>query len=781
MKSSWRYLSGALALLLSAHVWAILPVGDRAFENVQAEWLFHLKQVESELSAQSPDWSGLEAARPQLSKLAQVAREFAQARESDVGDLRALLQTLGPEPGPEEPGEETEVTRERLRIEQQITELDGQRKHAVLALVRVKTVQDDIARGLRDLLAYRLTSRGDSPLSAEGLTKLAPALHVLVAGALQRPTGDWSRLTADPELIKGAFATMLWFLVIAVLVRGMQRWILRRVRRAASVAAPTVAQRVFAALAVFVSRGFLPATPFLFILFRVLDYRGEPGFVGSAVVGACGGCAFLFGVYGLGRAALAPASAGQWRLADLRDLSALPLFRRIMALAILLAIVGACVYPLELHFEIPLFVSAFFDLLYKILFATFAFSMLHTRLWRPNGPRPDKKKIWVATRRTLRLLALAAPLAAVFGYRGLSDYIVLNMVIGFLVFGIAAAIRGLAHDLIEMLVGSQSGDESAVGDAGQTPASGILRFWLTFWVDALIVVTAGILLLPGLGVHWSQVEAGIQQAFVGYQIGGYSLSVGQVLMSIAGFVGIIVASRWLQRLLENHVLPRTGLNAGLRTSILTAVGYLGIVSAVIFAFAALGLDFTKLALVAGALSLGLGFGLQNVVNNFVSGLILLAERPVKVGDWVVLGPNSGFVRQIKVRATELETFHRASVFVPNSTLLSSALMNWTHKSTIARAEVRVGVAYGTDTRLVRAVLLQCAAENESLLKSPAPYVLFDHFGDSALEFELHGFVREANLKNWVASELRFAVDKAFRRQGIEIPFPQRVIHSAEAP
>ncbi len=780
MKLLRPWLMGVVAALLCAQVGAILPVADRAFENVQAEWLFHLKQVEGELGAAAPDWRQLEAIRPQLSKLAQIAREFAHGREAEVNDLRSLVETLGSEPGPDESAEEPEVARERLRIEQQIAELDGQRKHAELTLVRVKALQDDIAQGLRELLAFRLTSRDDSPLAPKRLRELVPALHALIAQAADKPAADWTRLSADPDILKRISAMLLWFLIIAVLTRWMQRWALRRARRQSEVENPTVGQRVFAAMAVFLSRGLLPATPFMFILFRVLDYPGEPGFVGSAVVGACAGCGFAFAVYGLARAALAPVSAGQWRLADLRDQSALPLFRRIMALAILIAIVGAGIYPLERHFEIPVFVSAFFDLLYKMLFATYAYSMLHTRLWRPSGPRPEKKKVWVAARRSARLLAVAAPIAAMVGYRHLSDYIVLNMVVGFLVFGIAAAVRGLAHDLIVMLVESGGAEEQAASevDSGQAAGSGILKFWLSFWVDVLVVVTVGILLLPGLGVDWQEVKAGVVQAFVGYKVGGYSLSVGEVLVAVVGFVGIIVASRWLQRLLESHVLPRTGLHTGIGTAILTAVGYLGIVAAVIFAFAALGLDFTKLALVAGALSLGLGFGLQNVVNNFVSGLILLAERPVKVGDWVVLGENSGIVRQIKVRATEIETFHRASIFVPNSTLLSSALVNWTHKSPVARVEVRVGVAYGTDTRRVRTILLDCAAQADALLKSPPPYVLFEHFGDDALEFELHGFVRDAGLRTWVASELRFAVDKAFRQHGIEIPFPQRVIHKA---
>ncbi|MCW8861993.1 MAG: mechanosensitive ion channel, partial [Rhodospirillales bacterium] len=180
-------------------------------------------------------------------------------------------------------------------------------------------------------------------------------------------------------------------------------------------------------------------------------------------------------------------------------------------------------------------------------------------------------------------------------------------------------------------------------------------------------------------------------------------------------------------------------------------------------------------------SVGIGFGLQNVINNFVSGLILLAERPIKPGDWVVIGGHEGKVKKVNVRSTEVETFQRASVIIPNADLISTPVINWTHKNMLGRVEVAVGVAYGTDPRLVEQVLVDCANAHPNVLKGQDPYVLFTNFGESSLDFELRAFLVDVEKRVLTGSELRFAIHDALKEKGIEIPFPQRVIHMAAPP
>jgi small-conductance mechanosensitive channel len=206
------------------------------------------------------------------------------------------------------------------------------------------------------------------------------------------------------------------------------------------------------------------------------------------------------------------------------------------------------------------------------------------------------------------------------------------------------------------------------------------------------------------------------------------------------------------------------------------VGYLGFGLAAIAAVSYAGFDFSNLAIVAGALSLGLGFGMQSIVNNFVSGLILLAERPIKVGDWIVVGDDEGIVKDINVRATIIETFDRSNLIIPNSQLISQTVKNWTLKNNTGRIQIPVGVHYDSDADLVVAVLLEVAQNNEQVLSEPEPFVYFNDFADSSLNFTLYAYTVNVRRRLRVATELRLAILKAFREKGIEIPYPQTDVH-----
>src|SRR5262249_40906638 len=212
-----------------------------------------------------------------------------------------------------------------------------------------------------------------------------------------------------------------------------------------------------------------------------------------------------------------------------------------------------------------------------------------------------------------------------------------------------------------------------------------------------------------------------------------------------------------------------------RNSIRTAVGYAGILLAGLLGISAAGIDLSNLALVAGALSLGIGFGLQNVVSNFVSGLILLVERPFKVGDWVVAGDISGTVKKISVRATEIETFQRQTVIVPNSQFINSSVGNWTHRNKLGRIDLKIGVAYGTDARHAAEVLDGIVRSHPLVLKNPEPMVVFLNFGPLSYEFELRFFLADIMSGLAVQNDIRFTILEVFDRERIEIPSNPRAV------
>ena len=236
---------------------------------------------------------------------------------------------------------------------------------------------------------------------------------------------------------------------------------------------------------------------------------------------------------------------------------------------------------------------------------------------------------------------------------------------------------------------------------------------------------------------------------------------------------LLVVTRIVRRWLEVELLPRTTLEPSLQLSIATIFGYLGAIAAIAFALTGLGFDLQKIALIAGALSVGIGFGLQSVVANFVSGLILLTERPVRVGDSIVVKGEEGWVRRVRVRATEIETFDRASVIIPNSELITGIVKNWTRVNTLGRIIVKVGVGYESDPAQVRDILLDIAGTHPQIAQSPAPGAFLLGFGDSALEFELRCIVKDVEKGLSVRSDLHYAIIKRFREAGITIPYPQR--------
>ncbi len=276
-------------------------------------------------------------------------------------------------------------------------------------------------------------------------------------------------------------------------------------------------------------------------------------------------------------------------------------------------------------------------------------------------------------------------------------------------------------------------------------------------------------------VTWIDFRAIVNTAFFGFKIGDITISPWSVLLVLGILVSGIILTKLIIRWFDNRILSQTRVDKGVQDSLRKGASYLGYILALLFAFGAAGLDLSSIALVVGALGIGIGLGLQPIVNNFVSGLILLVERPVRVGDWVVLDAGEGLVKRINVRTTEIETFDQCTIIVPNSMMASTAVKNWTHDDGMGRFLVAVSVPFGSDAEVVRDTLMELARSHPKVLTYPEPGVVLARFGQWSLDFELRAGVADVFEAGIVASELRFALLKAFSEKAITIATPPAIV------
>lgn len=311
--------------------------------------------------------------------------------------------------------------------------------------------------------------------------------------------------------------------------------------------------------------------------------------------------------------------------------------------------------------------------------------------------------------------------------------------------------------------------------------------WLIISLHLLLWPSLAYVLLNIWGLHDEGEHLARALYSTGFKIGGVRVVLGKLLLGVTLFAVLYTATRWLKRKLERQWLVSANVEPSTRDAVATVFGHVTFAIAAMIGVSYAGVDLSKLAIVAGALSVGIGFGLQNIVSNFVSGLILLFERPVRTGDYIHVGATEGVVRKMRIRATEIETGDHDTVIVPNSDLLSTHLRNRNLRTRYGRVAMTIGVAYDADPRRVAELLLEVANAHPGVIRAgqvsglPGPAVVLLNFGPSALDFELQAQVLAAEAKGAVASDLRFSILDTFRREGIELPYPQQDVRLRSVP
>ena len=422
---------------------------------------------------------------------------------------------------------------------------------------------------------------------------------------------------------------------------------------------------------------------------------------------------------------------------------------------------------------LPLSISVVQSLIASLAFAALLIGILLTPFQTPavdgreaevsrERPRWLKYPLWVA--------ALVIIVAALLGYVALARFaaqqIVMTGVVALVATLLFLAIRAFtrepgqaAHPVGQML-------EARFGlDAPR-------RQQLARLTEAALTLTLAILALPVLMLQWgfspAEIRDWLKAALFGFEVGQFRISLARILIGIVLFTALLFVTRLFQRWMREAILVQPRVDIGVANSIDTTVGYAGTILAALIAISYAVFCLKKKTIVAGALSVGIGLGLQSIVNNFVSGLILLVERPIKVGDWIVVGNEQGNVKSISVRSTEIETFDKASLIVPNSELISARVLNWTHRNSVGRIVIKFATAPTADPSAVSVILEEAAAAHADVLQFPKPSVTFDGFSAKELNFTLRAHVGDIGRGSAVSSSLRAAVLARFRAADVPL-------------
>jgi len=777
-------LFGLLALLAAG--WPLAAVAQQApaavtdistdGENIAAQrraidaFAAKVDAIEKEIRAGDEDEERLVQARTELEALNKELAKGGQAFPNRLNEINSRIEQLGSPPGEGQPAEPEIVSDERRELTGKKAEINVVLGTAKDLSARIDGLVNEIATKRRHLFTNMLTRR----------YQLSEAFNSEVAGATQRElrafyegVSSWFRSAVELKFPSMLTATLLALLAAILLQFGGKRLFRRVLDRDPGIEAPPYLSRLSVAfwstLLPSVAIGvFLNAAIGLYSYFDLLRGHIAIYLNGFSVI-----ILVSFFVNRLSHAVLSP-DRPAWRLLPIEPRPARMLIWLLTAMALVVGL-DFMMTVVSDTLSSPLSVTVLKSLVAAIIVGVL---LILIGSVKPFAGESGEPRGWPVLLRFLFYFLGAVTIAsALLGYVSFAQFVSRQIVIT----GAMLATAYIGFLSSRAIAAEDSFADTSVGrrlkerydmDDGALDQFGLA---ISFLINILILVVLLPLVLFQWGFRSGDIANWLDRLGAGFQIGGFSFSPLAILTGLVVFGLGYFLTRRFQGWFDGSVMARGKVDAGVRNSIRTVIGYAGLALAALIAISAAGFDLTSLALVAGGLSLGIGFGLQNVVSNFVSGLILLAERPFKAGDWIVAGAVSGTVKKISVRATEIETFQRQTVILPNSELINSAVGNWTHKNKVGRIDIKVNVAYDSDAKRAYEIMLDIARRHPLVLKNPEPFVLLANFGPAALEFEIRAFLADIVNSSSIQNDIRFAVIDAFAREDIIIPSTARFI------
>ncbi|MGU3577236.1 mechanosensitive ion channel family protein [Brucellaceae bacterium C25G] len=707
-------------------------------------------------------------------ELANIKLKFDDASRKllDIGvsfrprltEINTRLEQLGSAPKEGDTAEAVEVTDERTRLANEKAQINVALGETEDVSINVHRLSNKVVTIRRDLFTDTLSQRVDIDYSLGADVVVAAGDQLNAVGKIVR---SWWRFVVSFKL-NSFLAAMFFAFMAAVLLEFGARYFLGSLyQRDPSVETPSYLSR----LSVAFWSTLIPSVAvgvFLLTTYYFLDYfnvlRSDIAQILRSIFTSAG---LVYFIYRMSKAVISP-DMPAWRL--------IPVAPRPGRVMLVLALTAALVNGLDYVFSTinQVLSSPLLLTVAKSLLSSLAIGMLiiWIALLKPIQHEEDGTvRSWPKLAKiVLILIGLIPVLSALSGYIGFARFasqqimvsgaFIIMMYLGFLT--ARAIIEEGAFKSTK--IGNSLQNKLNLDDSSMDQAGLIVGILIN-----LMVLLIGLpLILMQFGFQWSELKNTFFRLMTGFSIGDFSISFTGILTGIVLFLVVYFFSRWFQKWFDATVMVRGRVDVGVRNSIRTVIGYIGLCLAALVGISAAGFNLSNLALIAGGLSLGIGFGLQNIVQNFVSGLILLAERPFKVGDWVEAGTVSGIVKKISVRATEVETFQRQSIIVPNSTLINGNVGNWTHHNKLGRIEINFQVPMMQEPRRVHAALLEVVRSNSSVLKNPAPYVALNSTTATQLIFDMYAFLADITNSTDVKNELRFSAIERLHQLDLEI-------------
>lgn len=712
----------------------------------------------------------LAGARETVLDIQAAAQALIDARTPELESLDARLAGLGEPPaGQPEPAE---VARERQALLQERAALDAQLRQARLALVESGQLLDRIAvlrqQRFGELLLERTTPPW-RPAFWRQLGASAPRdvarLQALWRQAADAARGHWREGTLQPAVS----------LALAVLLTLGAAWLGRRLPALVAARTPAGPLRRSGPAMARVLLALLATLCVVQLLRGALLPETLPASLAALAGRATGLAVFVTVAATLGRALLS-VDRPSWRLPAISDEGARALRRFPLPVALVVAVPSFArmvVAQARTSLDLAVAVTGLTAVLCTalVLAVLLRIQRLQSGAAGDGAPRPHFRP-WMNLAVSLGWIGVGlSVLGLLTGYVALAAFIGLQLIWAVTVVAAAWLAMRFADDLVCTLLASRGvagrrintrfGIEPRLVDRTAVLLSAGLRL--------LVALAALILLALPWGSGGTDLVERTLRLLRGITIGELVLSPGNIARALLVFAGASLLLYLFRRWLERRFLPTTRMDEGMRASVATLAGYAGMVLALAMALAAIGVSLERIAWIASALSVGIGFGLQAIVQNFISGLILLAERPVKVGDWVVVGDAEGDIRRINVRATEIQTSDRTTVLVPNSELITKAVRNRTYANPEGLVKILLPLPLATtDADQVRAILLEAFRAHPAVMEAPAPGVQIDSITTDRIVFAATGFVPSPRQASAVRSELLFTILRNLRDRGIRL-------------